>query len=97
MPSLRQRSETGISLRNPSKTILILSSAENLRRVWARTSRMSLAVLPGVVDTSSIPDVWVVTSMVFSLSDSFQYSRLSHPDQLSKLQTNFYPHLSTRC
>ncbi len=84
MPSLRQRSETGISLRNPSKTILILSSDENLRRVWARTSRRSLEVLPGVVGTSSMPDVWVVASMGFSLSDSYQYSRLGHPDQPQK-------------
>src|SRR5512136_2980986 len=84
MPSLRQRSETGISLRNPSKTILILSSDENLRRVWARTSRMSLTALPGVVGTSSMPDVWVVASMAFSFSDSYQYSRLDHPDQPQK-------------
>lgn len=90
MLSLRQKSETGISLRNPSKTILILSSAENLRRVWAHTSRSGLAALPGVAATSSTADAWVVASMAFFLSDSSYYSRLSHSDQyLQNLVSNY--------
>ena len=90
MPSLLQRSETGISLRNPSNTILILSSAVNFRRVFALTSLISLAALPGVVVTSSLSNIWVVASMVFFLSDGSHYSRLFHPDQHSTLQTKIY-------
>jgi len=84
IPSLRHRSETGIYLRNPSKTMGILSSAENFRRVFALTSRMSLAELPGVTRSSSLPNTWVDVSMVFFLSPGLQYSRLFHPDQHQK-------------
>jgi len=80
-----------ITLRNPSKMILILSSAVNFRRVLARTSLMSFAALPGVAVTPSLSNTWVVISMASFLSDSLHYSRLFHPDQPQKCKLNFIP------
>jgi len=52
---------------------------------------MSLAALPGVAGTSSMPNTWVVVSIAFFLSDSKEYSRLFHPDQLQKCKLKFTP------
>jgi hypothetical protein len=66
------KSLTGISLRKPSNTMRIFSSAVNFRRVALLTLRISFLVLPGLAFVSSLlSNTWVVSSISFSFSVTF--------------------------